>query len=331
MNNNQEIDELENKEKPYKINSIIDEILSKKILLKLKDNLSLYIDGRIIRFSETIKLKSCIYNFDYKLSFMNIDRQIISIIIEFFEVVNWKINPSTFKIRFSELDNWYQYNKKYINEVKVLSNFLKIHVIPEFIDYYIEKEEKIVRDDNIFKTLIDVPQQNQVSRKDNKEIGKSEISSYPKEFEKAFPFELAVDEMYFKIPIEISHVKLNANKNSYKSKFSLIQEDKELDLLIDSMICDAFWFIVLSFQIYKELNRRNNQNQNKEKEENIIDLNKNEELLHKKTLSDILLRISKNYFNFFIKLCEMNKSLKISNKNNMSNTIASSDKVSSKF
>ena len=64
---------------------------------------------------------------------------------------------------------------------------------------------------------------------------------------------------------------------------------------------------------------------------NIIDLNKNEELLHKKTLSDILLRISKNYFNFFIKLCEMNKSLKISNKNNMSNTIASSDKVSIKL
>lgn len=233
------------------------------------------------------------------------------------------------------MDNWYQYNKKYINEVKTLSNYLKIHAIPEFIDFYNEKEEKIVREDNFFKTLIDVPQLNQVFSKDNKEVGKLDISSYPKEFEKAFPFELAVDDMYFKIPIEISHVKLNANKNSYKSKFSLIQEDRELDLLIDSMICDAFWFIVLSFQIYKESNRRDNKNQ--VKEENTIDSNKNEELLHKKTLSDILLRISKNYFNFFIKLCEMNKSLKISKKNNkiaqnnVSNTIVSSDKVSIKF
>lgn len=273
-----------------KLNSIIENIINKEIILKLKKNLSFHVDGRIIRYSELIKLNSCDRKFDYRLNYENIDRQVMTILVEFFKIVNWKIDKFTFKIKFGELDCWYQYNKQYMEEIISTSKFLKIHVIIDFINYYKEKESLIVRENGYFKMLIDAPLE--VVKLHKMEDKHQQEHDPSKDFESASPPELVHGELSFKIPIQIFQVKLNANKNNIKSKFNIILKDKELDMLIDAMICDSFWFVVLAFH----LNELKNGKENKS-------------LIESKytTINDILKRLSQNYFNFFIKLCELNK------------------------
>ncbi len=288
-----------------KLNEIIDDIINKKILLKLKNNLSRYVNGRIIRFSETIKLKCSEAEFDFKVSLENVDRDIMNIVISFFEVVNWKVNSTTFKNYFSELENWLIKNNQFINEVEDLAKYLKLHPISEFIQFYTKSES------NLFKTEIDSSTQKFKSSFTGKSEMKDMNQGLLKDFESAYPYEMSNTELSYKIPIEIYQVKLNANKSHIKSKFNIILQDTELDSLIDAMICDSFWFIVISFKI------------NTAKEKNKKPDNNNSILI-----SDILKRLSKNYFNFFIKLCEVDKN---GTANNLPSLKVKSKTVSDEF
>lgn len=308
------------------LNSIIDEIVNKKIFLKLKNNLSLYIDGRIIRYSELIKLFCCNNNFDYKLVFNNIDRKILTIIIEFFEINNWKVNPFSFETKFPELDCWLQFNKHHMEEVKIVANYLRIYVINNFFDFYYPKENLIIRENGFFKTFVNVDnkilenqnnsnyinninKQNNLyskNKESNKTIAYNNIPNLPsninsnnnhhislskfetKDFNLACPPDLQSGDLSLTIPLEIYQVKLNANKNNTKSKFNLLLQDVELDCLIDAMICDSFWLVVICCRISNTV------------KDNLKD-NKSQYLL----IDDIFKRLSQNYFNFFIKLCEI--------------------------
>lgn len=110
-----------------RINHIIDRIVESKILLKLNGKLSLYVDGRIIKFSELIKLCSCKASFNYRLTFESLERDTIHIIIEFLEIIDWKFTPYTYKVKLPELDSWYQINKKSLSKVKdVLSIYIRL-------------------------------------------------------------------------------------------------------------------------------------------------------------------------------------------------------------
>lgn len=277
-------------------NKILDEILSRKILLKLKNNLSYYIDGRIIKFSELIRLHSCDLNFDNKLTYENINRKILIIIVEFLEIISWKHHQYTFSSKLPELDCWYTYNKNDIDEIKQVSSQLRIPIILDFFNFYKDKENKIIRENGFFKTLVDIPINSNI------ETEQVKIETTSKEFENAEPVNNEDKNIPFKIPIKLIQVKLNAAKNILKSKFDLILNDKDLDKLIDNIACDAFWFIVIAFKLYKLKVEGSNE--------------KNKEKLYSKSayetrmnmILEMLKRLSQNYFNFFIKLCEFGKS-----------------------
>lgn len=290
-------------------NKILDEILSRKILLKLKNNLSYYIDGRIIKFSELIRLHSCDLNFDNKLTYENINRKILIIIVEFLEIINWKHHQYTFSSKLPELDCWYTYNKNDIEEVKQVAIQLRIPILLDFFNFYKDKENKIIRENGFFKTLVDIP----INSNTETEQVKIEITS--KEFENAEPVINDDKNIPFKLPVKLFQVKLNAAKNIIKSKFDLILNDKDLDKLIDNIASDAFWFVVIAFKLFK-IKTDGMNIKSKEKQ-----YSKTEYETRMNMILDMLKRLSQNYFNFFIKLCEFGKSNlpSINNGNNSNN------------
>lgn len=285
-------------------NQIFEEILGRKILLKLKNNLSYFIDGRIIKFSELIRLHSCNARFENKLSYESIDRKILIIIVEFLEIIQWKYHQYTFDSMLPELDCWYNYNKHLIKEVESMAKYLKIVIIQDFLRYYANKEQRILRENGFFKTLVNVipVDESTFNRTANNENSSKALS---KDFEQAEPPEenSIGKSLSFAIPIKIYQVKMNANKNNNKAKFNYILKDKELDALIDAKISDSFWLIVMAFK-YEKI-----QNNKKDKEKEF------------KLITNILKRLSQNYFNFFIKLCEFNKHQSNDNLNNVNPNI----------
>lgn len=282
-------------------NQIFEEILNRKILLKLKKNLSYFVDGRIIKFSELIRLHSCNNKFDNKLTYEDVDRHTLIIIVEFLEIIQWKHHQYTFDAKLPELDCWWNHNKLYLNEVENLAKRLKIYIIQDFFKYYELKKERIVRENGFFKTLIDVTHNGNKSTKicsldeddpnkhASKDFENAEVPDYPQG-----------KELSYKIPIKIYQVKLNASKNNSKSKFNVILKDKELDALVDAMISDSFWFIVVAFKYNKKSLEK------KGKEETL------------KQIVEMMKRLSQNYFNFFIKLCEFKKPSINDNQSNLS-------------
>lgn len=107
-----------------------------------------------------------------------------------------------------------------------------------------------------------------------------------KNFNEAFPPKFDRAKLSLDLPIQITLIKLNASKNfSYKGRLQTVLKDPGLNELVDALISDSFWFVVCFFRSNNETN-----------------VKKNEEL--KKEATEILTRMSCNYFNFFITLCE---------------------------
>ena len=109
------------------------------------------------------------------------------------------------------------------------------------------------------------------------------------------------------IPVDIIKIKknaLNSINTSGKTKFSEFLKKPALRELIDALISDSFWFVVCFFQ-------SKNENYSKSEEDiqnsKIKIVSKNEQT---KLISEILCRMSCNYFKFFIRVCDMGQTRK---------------------
>ena len=104
------------------------------------------------------------------------------------------------------------------------------------------------------------------------------------------------------IPVDIVKIKknaLNSINSSKKNKFSEFLKMKALCELIDALISDSFWFVVCFFQ-------SKNENYGKPEDDTQYSKSKisskNDQL---KPISEILMRISSNYFKFFIRVGDL--------------------------
>lgn len=165
-------------------------------------------------------------------------------------------------------------------------------MILDFFDYYSDKESRIERENGFFKTMLDYPicKESNINRTEEADLN----IEATKDFQQAIPPKFIEGDLSLKIPIEINQVKLNASKNNEKSKFNVILNEpdlKDLNILIDAMISDAFWFIVISFRQFSW------DNQNRRSSD------------YRSMSLDMQKRLSMNYFKFFIKLCDENKKI----------------------
>ena len=99
--------------------------------------------------------------------------------------------------------------------------------------------------------------------------------------------------------IKLKKNALNSINSSKKNKFSEFLKNKALSELIDALISDSFWFVVCFFQ-------SKNENYAKTEEDNQNSISKisskNDQI---KLISEILTRISGNYFKFFIRVADL--------------------------
>ena len=108
------------------------------------------------------------------------------------------------------------------------------------------------------------------------------------------------------IPVDIIKIKknaLNSINTSGKTKFSEFLKKPALKELIDALISDSFWFVVCFFQ-----SKNDNYIKNEDEVQNPkIKISKGEQT---KLISEILCRMSCNYFKFFIRVCDMGQTRK---------------------
>ena len=124
-------------------------------------------------------------------------------------------------------------------------------------------------------------------------------------FFEARPPEYDPKNLSLSISVDIVKIKknaLNSINSSGKAKFSEFLKKPALKELIDALISDSFWFVVCFFQ-------SKNENYLKVEDESakIKMLSKNEQT---KLISEILCRMSCNYFKFFIRVCDMGQTRK---------------------
>ena len=104
------------------------------------------------------------------------------------------------------------------------------------------------------------------------------------------------------LPVDIIKIKKNAlNSVSFsgKSKFGEMIKKPALSELVDALISDSFWFVVCFFQ-------SKNENYNKSEDDSQTSKIKLPSKAEQyKTITEILYRMSCNYFKFFIRVCDL--------------------------
>ena len=150
------------------------------------------------------------------------------------------------------------------------------------------------------KEVILPPIKKQTPPKKEPEIKKEENKS--KTFFESHPKPYDPNDLSLSIPVDIDKIKknaLNSINSSKKNKFSEFLKNKALSELIDALISDSFWFVVCFFQ-------SKNENYAKTEEDNQNSISKisskNDQI---KLISEILTRISGNYFKFFIRVADL--------------------------
>lgn len=103
---------------------LVEEIIKGKLFIKMKQDQIILVDGRIIKFSDLIKLlctKGKIWlkkaNFDYKLTFESAEKKIFTKIIEFYEILEWETNSEMEQRKANELFNWFNSHQNLIKEI----------------------------------------------------------------------------------------------------------------------------------------------------------------------------------------------------------------------
>lgn len=154
---------------------------------------------------------------------------------------------------------------------------MKIHIIDTFLNQRESKKE-------IFQTEVAIKQKNTTNTVETHyhEMNKNVL------FEEAVvpPFEHG-NSFNLDLPVSIVILKKNAIKQlREKNIYEEIISQNDLNELINFMISDCFWFTVLFY--------KNEQTANGEKMNKFLS----------EVIEKYLKKISQNYFNFFIKLCE---------------------------
>ncbi len=138
--------------------------------------------------------------------------------------------------------------------------------------------------------------------KEEEILDKNKPKSKSKTFFEAHPKPYDPKELSLSMPVDIEKIKknaLNSINSSKKNKFNEFLKNDALRELIDALIRDSFWFVVCFFQ---------SKNENYAKTEEDIQYStskistKNDQI---KLISEILTRISCNYFKFFIRVADL--------------------------
>jgi hypothetical protein len=258
---------------------VLDQIMSKTILIKFKDSHSHMVNGKIILFSDLIKLQCANKKFNFRLDLSKVQLLDFLKISDFLNIIDWRKDKYMFEIKQEELNGWYSANIHDMERLRKLCDYLRIMHINEFISARGENSSEAV-----FATAVDLKSKGAYTMSGFKHVD----PTIAKSFNEAYPPKCSADDMSLKLPVELNVIKVNAANNvAYKGKFNLILKDNYFSKLIDGLIADSFWFVVCFF-------RSKNEN-----EKRIVDD------LKRKT--DIILkRISRNYFNMFITLCDDN-------------------------
>jgi len=90
-----------------KITKIVHEIMNHRILIKLKKNIMSLVDGKIILFSDLIKIM-CSYNsFNYRINLDELDRESLEKILDYLEIIEWNKSRYMWENKENELNKWY--------------------------------------------------------------------------------------------------------------------------------------------------------------------------------------------------------------------------------
>ena len=151
------------------------------------------------------------------------------------------------------------------------------------------------------KELTLPPIKKQIPPKEEEPKEEKPINKSPTFFE-VHPPQFDPNNLSLDIPVDIIKIKknaLNSLNTSGRAKFGEFLKKPALRELIDALISDSFWFIVCFFQ-------RKNENFMKSEDDDLKPkikmYTKSEQT---KIISEILCRMSCNYFKFFIRVCDM--------------------------
>lgn len=90
-----------------KFNRLIEDIMKQRILIKLKRNIMSLVDGRIICFSDLIKIM-CSYNsFNYRINLDELDRDHLEKILDYLDIIEWSKAKYLWENKEEELTKWY--------------------------------------------------------------------------------------------------------------------------------------------------------------------------------------------------------------------------------
>ncbi len=101
--------EEEKEEKFYnnKITTIVNEIIKHRVLIKLKKNIMSLVDGKIILFSDLIKIM-CSYNsFNYRIILEELDRENLEKILDYLDIIEWNKSQYMWENKEDELNKWF--------------------------------------------------------------------------------------------------------------------------------------------------------------------------------------------------------------------------------
>lgn len=90
-----------------KITKIVHEIMQHRILIKLKKNIMSLVDGKIILFSDLIKIM-CSYNsFNYRINLDELDRENLEKVLDYLDIVEWNKSRYMWENKEDELNKWF--------------------------------------------------------------------------------------------------------------------------------------------------------------------------------------------------------------------------------
>ena len=91
-----------------KITKIVHEIMKHRILIKLNKNVMSLVDGKIILFSDLIKIM-CSYNsFNYRINLDELDRENLEKILDYLDIIEWNKSRYMWENKEDELNKWYK-------------------------------------------------------------------------------------------------------------------------------------------------------------------------------------------------------------------------------
>ena len=172
------------------------------------------------------------------------------------------------------------------------------------VNIIVTKKEKEKEKDIILPPITKPPPLQKEEKKEEEEkIEEIPIIKSPTFFD-ITPPKYIQGELSLSIPVDLIKIKKNAVNSISKVKFSHFLQNPALNELIDALISDSFWFIVCFFQS-KNNNEIKPDDDLQTKRIKINNRNENFQII-----SQILKRMSCNYFKFFIRVCDMGPSRK---------------------